>query len=88
MKTYLPLFLFLLLIGLGTQNYGQGTYLSFITKANVESEDTTKILGPKFKRSLKIYNKLAEARGDNRFPLPAFSMAGSERWVAFLEGDG
>ncbi len=88
MKSHLPFFLFIFLVCTGSLSYGQGTNFRFITKANTESEDTTKILGPKYKRALKIYNKLAEARGDKRFPLPAFTMSGSERWVAYLEGDG
>ncbi|PHN07767.1 tetratricopeptide repeat protein [Flavilitoribacter nigricans] len=64
------------------------TSFEFIAKSVTESQDTRFTSGPKYERALKVYNKLADARGDRRFPLPAFVMSSSEQNVAYLEGDG
>lgn len=64
------------------------TDFKFIAKATAESQNTRFTTGPKYERALKIYNKLAEARGDHRFPIPAFVMSATEVNVAYLEGDG
>ena len=64
------------------------TDFRFITKSASESQNTAVTSGPKYERASKIYNKLADARGDYRFPLPVFVLSSSEQNVAFLEGDG
>jgi tetratricopeptide (TPR) repeat protein len=42
---------------------------------------------PKYLKALEIYNKLVAARGDARFPVPAFSMKKEERQVAYIDYD-
>lgn len=42
---------------------------------------------PKYLHALAIYNKLVAARGDTRFPVPAFSMKKEERQVAYIDYD-
>lgn len=64
------------------------TDFKFIAKSTAESQDTWVTSGPKYEKAVKIYNKLADARGDHRFPIPAFVMSAAEENVAYLESDG
>ncbi len=40
---------------------------------------------PKYKEALAVYNRLVTARGDFRYPVPAFSMKKEERSVAYMD---
>lgn len=42
---------------------------------------------PKYQKALEVYNRLVAARGDFRYPVPAFSMRKEERRVAGMDYD-
>lgn len=42
---------------------------------------------PKYEQALEVYNRLVSARGDFRYPAPAFSMRAAERSVAYMDYD-
>jgi tetratricopeptide (TPR) repeat protein len=43
--------------------------------------------GPKYARAMKVYRKLVAARGDFRYPVPAFAMRREENRVAGMDYD-
>jgi len=78
---------FFLTQGLSAQNDNR-TAFRFITSSATGAEQEEINSGPKFEKAFAIYSDLVEARGDNRYPVPAFRMAKSAKYVAFLEADG
>ena len=52
--------------------------------ANLASQ---KIDSAQYRKVLNIYNKLVQARGDFRFPVPSFNLIGEERRVAGINYD-
>ncbi len=64
---------------------------SFGTLAMIEnprpSRTNSKIDSTKFLKAQKIYAKLVNARGDYRYPVPTFVMAGTDNWVAYMDYD-
>lgn len=76
-----------LLAGILAQNRGFGT-LPLVQKPGATGEAGAKIEhNPKYELALKVYNRLVAARGDFRYPVPAFSMRGEERSVAYIDYD-
>lgn len=64
------------------------TDFRFISTSNVAQNTSSLESGPRFAKAVEVYQRLVEARGDHRFPVPAFKISQSTKWVAFLEGDG
>ncbi len=64
---------------------------SFGTLAMVEnprpSRSAGKVDSTQFLKAQKIYNKLVSARGDYRYPVPTFTMAATDNWVAYMDYD-
>lgn len=52
--------------------------------ANLASKKTDSV---QYRKVLNIYNKLVEARGDFRFPVPSFNLISEERRVAGIDYD-
>lgn len=73
--------------GILAQNRSFGT-LPLALKPGVTGEAGAKIEhNPKYELALKVYNRLVAARGDFRYPVPAFSMRREERSVAYMNYD-
>ncbi len=92
MKRYTNSRIFALLLGLlfhiTLQAQRAITPFALIEKPGALSAGESDIKGPAYDTAFVIYQRLAEARGDRRFPLPAFRLSAEERQGAFLEGDG
>ena len=73
--------------GISAQNRSFGT-LPLVLKPGATGDAGAKIEhNPKYELALKVYNRLVAARGDFRYPVPAFSMRGEERSVAYMNYD-
>lgn len=57
---------------------------SYISKPAELEQEMEALVGPKYEKALAIYNKLVEAKGDRRFPVPAFTMTKAANNAAFL----
>jgi tetratricopeptide (TPR) repeat protein len=65
-----------------------GIYRETLNKAGAPSAVTAKkIDSVQYRRALNIYNRLVQARGDFRFPVPSFSLVAEERRVAGIDYD-
>ncbi|MBK7243988.1 MAG: tetratricopeptide repeat protein [Saprospiraceae bacterium] len=81
--------LILIYLTLGTfingQNRSLGT-LSMVQRPNPSGAVTrSSVDSVKYKKALKVYNKLVEARGDLRYPVPNLIMSKSEDAVASMD---
>lgn len=65
----------------------QRTAFSILANSGTENQADYLTSGPKYEKALEIYNKLVDAKGDRRFPAPAFVMSNSTRNVAYVEAD-
>ncbi|MEZ5039807.1 MAG: hypothetical protein R2828_07945 [Saprospiraceae bacterium] len=65
----------------------QSTGFRYITKSQAAQEGELIKSGEKYDIAYRIYQELVEARGDYRFPVPAFYISPAKVNVAFLEGD-
>ncbi|MCK6691251.1 MAG: tetratricopeptide repeat protein [Thermoanaerobaculia bacterium] len=75
------------LAGAFAQNRGFGT-LPLALKPGAPGEARPKMENnPKYEQALKVYNRLVAARGDFRYPVPAFSLCREERSVAYMDYD-
>lgn len=73
--------------GAFAQNRSFGT-LPLAQKPNVSGPAGNKMDdSPKYHKALKVYNRLVEARGDFRYPVPSFAMRNEERRVAGMDYD-
>ena len=62
--------------------------LPLVNKAKAPSLPGAKLAdSTAFRKALTVYNRLVQARGDLRFPVPAFSMRREERRVAGIDYD-
>lgn len=83
--TFTFFFLIWLAIGAGAQERSFGT-LPMIQKPGVAALSGSKMDDtPKYEHALAVYNRLVQARGDFRFPVPTFSMRREERRVAGMD---
>lgn len=57
---------------------------SYISKPAELEADMEALVGEKYKKARAIYDKLVEAKGDRRFPVPAFTMTKETNNAAFL----
>lgn len=57
---------------------------SYISKPAELEADMEALVGPKYEKARTIYDKLVEAKGDLRFPVPAFTMTKETNNAAFL----
>ncbi|WP_421946681.1 hypothetical protein [Phaeodactylibacter xiamenensis] len=57
---------------------------SYISKPDQLEQEMEALVGPKYEKALAIYNRLVEAKGDRRFPVPAFAMTKAANNAAFL----
>lgn len=64
------------------------TDFKFIAKTDQDLQDDPLTSGERYEKAKAIFDRLAEARGDYRFPVPKFIMSNRENNVAYLEGDG
>lgn len=79
----------LMVVELVGQNRSFGT-LPMVDKPKTARKTTGATSGsmedsPKYQRALKVYNRLVEARGDYRYPVPAFIMSKEEGYVASMD---
>lgn len=62
--------------------------LPMVTKPGIVANLTSqKIDSVQYRKVLNIYNKLVQARGDFRFPVPSFNLISEERRVAGIDYD-
>jgi tetratricopeptide (TPR) repeat protein len=57
---------------------------SYISKPAELEADMEALVGEKYEKARAIYDKLVEAKGDRRFPVPAFTMTKETNNAAFL----
>lgn len=70
-----------------SQNRSFGT-LPLVSKPKAKRSATSEPLmedSPKYQRALKVFNRLVEARGDMRYPVPSFTMSKSDGFVASMD---
>lgn len=87
MKKYFPLFFLLLLFQpswsqdrtFGSLPMLQKKQTSFVNKT-ISSVDSVQ-----YRRVLNIYNRLVQARGDFRYPVPKFNLSTTEEHCAFMD---
>ncbi|MBK9487514.1 MAG: hypothetical protein IPO07_01035 [Haliscomenobacter sp.] len=74
--------------GVAAQERSFGT-LPLINKPGIvlASSGSKKIDSVQYRRVLNIYNRLVQARGDFRFPVPSFNLVAEERRVAGIDYD-
>lgn len=73
--------------GILAQNRGFGTLPLALKPRAPEAAGPKMEHNPKYELALKVYNRLVAARGDFRYPVPAFSMRREERSVAYMDYD-
>jgi tetratricopeptide (TPR) repeat protein len=86
LKTTFTLFVIIgLTVSAAAQERSFGT-LPMIQKPGVAALSGSKMDDtPKYEHALAVYNRLVQARGDFRFPVPTFSMRREERRVAGMD---
>lgn len=84
MKLFPFVFFVFLLLSASAQNRSFGT-LAMIENPRPGRSGSVKLDSAKIKKAEDIYNRLVNARGDFRYPVPTFQVSGTDQWVASMD---
>jgi tetratricopeptide (TPR) repeat protein len=84
MKVIIVLLFSLCIHSLGAQNRSFAT-LTIVNNPKPGNSGFVPFDSSKYRKAERIFNKLVNARGDFRYPVPSFTMTATDEWVAFMD---